>query len=447
MPTFHSRAAFADQQLVTSLSDVARRVRRAGRPSGAIRPHWRTFVDRASNALGPGRAVRERWEQARQLIHDNGVSFNVYGDRAAWSGRGRCRRCRCVLAPDEFAALAAGLAQRARLLDRAARRPLRAAARARPKGCCRPSWCSAHPGFLRACARLVAAAAGASCTSTPPIWCARPTGASRVLDRSHAGAVGRGLRAREPHRARRACCPRRSATATSQRLAPFFRTLRDTLAALAPHDRDNPRIVLLTPGPVQRDLLRAGVPGAVPRLHAGRGRRPDGARRPRLPEDAGRPAPGRRDPAPRSTTTSAIRSSCAPTRRWACRACCRRCATGNVAVANALGSGVLQTRGADAVPAALCRALLGEELQLPSVETWWCGEPRVLRARAGQPAPTMVIKPAYPDRARRSRSSATRSTPARARRARRRAMRAAPARSSRRRACRCRPRRCSKAAS
>ena len=35
----------------------------------------------------------------------------------------------------------------------------------------------------------------------------------------------------------------------AQRLALFFRTLRDTLAALAPHGRENPRIVLLTAGP------------------------------------------------------------------------------------------------------------------------------------------------------------------------------------------------------
>ena len=34
-----------------------------------------------------------------------------------------------------------------------------------------------------------------------------------------------------------------------QRLALFFQSLRETLRAIAPHDRDNPRIVLLTPGP------------------------------------------------------------------------------------------------------------------------------------------------------------------------------------------------------
>src|SRR5947208_8796677 len=34
-----------------------------------------------------------------------------------------------------------------------------------------------------------------------------------------------------------------------QRLALFFRTLRETLRSLAPLNRDNPRTVLLTPGP------------------------------------------------------------------------------------------------------------------------------------------------------------------------------------------------------
>ena len=35
-----------------------------------------------------------------------------------------------------------------------------------------------------------------------------------------------------------------------QRLGAFFRAQRDGLLALAPPDRDNPRIVLLTPGPL-----------------------------------------------------------------------------------------------------------------------------------------------------------------------------------------------------
>ena len=45
---------------------------------GAVRPHWQV-LDRALRAFGPGEMWR-RWEQARQLIRQHGVTFNVYGD-------------------------------------------------------------------------------------------------------------------------------------------------------------------------------------------------------------------------------------------------------------------------------------------------------------------------------------------------------------------------------
>src|SRR3954453_6314167 len=43
-----------------------------------IRPAWREFAH-SFDALGRDELAR-RWEQARHAIHDNGVSFNVYGD-------------------------------------------------------------------------------------------------------------------------------------------------------------------------------------------------------------------------------------------------------------------------------------------------------------------------------------------------------------------------------
>jgi uncharacterized alpha-E superfamily protein len=47
---------------------------------------------------------------------------------------------------------------------------------------------------------------------------------------------------------------------------------------------------------------------------------------------------------------------------------------GNVAIANALGSGVIESPAFLAFLPSLCRHLLGEELKLPSVATWWCGQ-------------------------------------------------------------------------
>jgi uncharacterized circularly permuted ATP-grasp superfamily protein len=47
---------------------------------------------------------------------------------------------------------------------------------------------------------------------------------------------------------------------------------------------------------------------------------------------------------------------------------------GRVAIANALGSGLLSSGALMGFLPAICRKLLGEELAMPSVGTWWCGE-------------------------------------------------------------------------
>ncbi|HYN79554.1 MAG TPA: circularly permuted type 2 ATP-grasp protein, partial [Lamprocystis sp. (in: g-proteobacteria)] len=48
----------------------------------------------------------------------------------------------------------------------------------------------------------------------------------------------------------------------------------------------------------------------------------------------------------------------------------------NLVVANALGSGVLEHPGLMAFLPAVCRHLMGEDLHLQDIPTWWCGEPQ-----------------------------------------------------------------------
>ena len=50
---------------------------------------------------------------------------------------------------------------------------------------------------------------------------------------------------------------------------------------------------------------------------------------------------------------------------------------GNVTVANALGSGLAETKAMLAFLPNLCRRLLGEDLKIPSTSTWWCGDEQV----------------------------------------------------------------------
>ncbi len=51
---------------------------------------------------------------------------------------------------------------------------------------------------------------------------------------------------------------------------------------------------------------------------------------------------------------------------------------GRVAIANPLGAGILESPGLMAFLPRLSRHLLGQELRLPSIATWWCGQQREL---------------------------------------------------------------------
>jgi uncharacterized circularly permuted ATP-grasp superfamily protein len=68
---------------------------------------------------------------------------------------------------------------------------------------------------------------------------------------------------------------------------------------------------------------------------------------------------------------------------------------GRVLVANALGSGVLESPGLLGFLPKINQYLFGEELMLPSIATWWCGEAPVL-AQALEKLPELLIKPAFP---------------------------------------------------
>ena len=67
-------------------------------------------------------------------------------------------------------------------------------------------------------------------------------------------------------------------------------------------------------------------------------------------------------------------------------------------VANALGSGVIETAAIMPFLPGLARRLLGEELKLPSVATWWCGEKYALDWVLDH-LDSVVVKPAFPSRA------------------------------------------------
>jgi uncharacterized circularly permuted ATP-grasp superfamily protein/uncharacterized alpha-E superfamily protein len=356
---------------------------------GAVREHWRV-LDGALKAFGPGEMWR-RWEQARQLIRQHGVTFNVYGDPRGLERPWPLDPVPVVLAPGEFAKLAEGLAQRATLLDRLLG-DLYGPRRTLAEGILPPEVVYAHPNLLRACAGL-----------TPPggrflhFYAAdlarTPDGTLRVLaDRTQAPA-GAGY-ALENRIVLGRVLPEAFRDSNTQRLAMFFRTLRETLAGLAPHGIPNPRIVLLTAGPHNATYFEQAflaqylgyplVEGGDLTVRDGRvylktlgGLHPVDVILRRLRDDYCDPLELRGD------SLLGV-----PGLLQAAR-------DGTIAIANAIGTGVLQTPALIPFLPGLCRSLLGEELKLTSVETWWCGEPDILEYVLDH-LEEMVVKPTYP---------------------------------------------------
>ena len=356
---------------------------------GTPRPHWEPLFD-SLRELGPPELVR-RWHEAKQLIRENGVTYNVYGDPHGTARPWQLDPIPLLIPKAEAAALEAGLGQRARLLELVLD-DLYGPQRLLKEGLVPAELVYANPGFLR------------------PVHGVRVPGGRHL--HLYAANLGRGSdgrwlvlgdRTQAPSGAGYALENRIVITRTLpeafrdcrvQRLAPFFQALRDTLRSLAPRNKENPRVVLLTPGPynetyfehayLARYLGYTLVEGGDLTVRDNRvylkvlgGLQPVEVIFRRLDDDFCDPLELRPD------SFLGV-----PGLVHAAR-------SGNVAVANALGTGVLETPALAAFLPSLCRQLLGEELKLESAPSLWCGDPASLR-QALDRLPDLVVKPTFP---------------------------------------------------
>lgn len=358
-------------------------------PAGATRPHWSGFFDSVRELGSP--ELARRWGEAKDLIRENGVTYNVYGDPDGISRPWQLDPIPLLLSTVESKFLERSLVQRARLLELILA-DLYGPQRLLKDRFLPPELVYPNPGFLRSLhdvrvpggryLHLYAANLGRG-----------SDGRWRVIgDRTQAPS-GAGY-ALENRIVMTRTLPEAFADCRVHRLAHFFQTFRDTLRSLAPRNKDNPRVVLLTPGPynetyfehayLARYLGYTLVEGGDLTVRDNRvflkvlgGLQPVEVIFRRLDDDFCDPLELRPDsflgvPG----LVHAVRS-------------------GNVAVANALGTGLLETPALAAFLPRLSRALLGEDLLLESVATWWCGEPDSLRYVLDNLA-NLVIKPAFP---------------------------------------------------
>ena len=83
--------------------------------SGQVRPHWRALNDSIA-AIGPA-GLGSRWQEGRRLIHDNGVTYNVYGDPRSTDRPWPVDPLPLVIEPAEWAGIEDAIRQRATLLN------------------------------------------------------------------------------------------------------------------------------------------------------------------------------------------------------------------------------------------------------------------------------------------------------------------------------------------
>jgi uncharacterized circularly permuted ATP-grasp superfamily protein/uncharacterized alpha-E superfamily protein len=356
---------------------------------GSLRPYWQPFLSMLDE-LGP-RELGKRWEQARRFIHDNGVSHNVYGDPNGLDRPWSLDLIPLLIPSMQWERLSRGLIQRAQLLDRLLA-DLYGPAETVLEGLLPPELLWANLGFLRSCHGSIAPAGRWLHLYAADIV-RRADGEFQVLSDRTQAPSGAGYSLEN-----RLVLSRTLASefrhCNVERLASFFSALRTTLTSLAPGNYDNPHIVLLTPGPynetyfehsylarylgyplVQGNDLTVRDGNVYVKALEGL-RRVDVILR-RVDDDYCDPL--EMHPGSRLGVPGLLQ-------------CVRM---GKVAVANALGTGILQAAGFLPFLPVLCRRLLGEELRLPSVQSWWCGHPDSLRYVLDHLS-DLVIKSAYP---------------------------------------------------
>jgi len=358
----HSAGVFGDYRLASSAYDEM--IGAGGTP----RAHWRKFVH-SFGRLGRDE-LAARWENGRRIIREHGVTYNVYGDPQGMDRPWELDMVPLLIPPDEWRHLEAGLQQRARLFN-AILTDLYGPQRLLRDGVLPPSLVFANPAFLRPF-HGIQVPGGIYLHLHATDLARSPDGQWWVLaDRTQAPS-GMGY-ALENRIVLSRILPDEFRDCDVQRLASFFRVERDTLRNLAPVNRDNPHIVLLTPGPhnetyfehayLARYLGFTLVEGGDLTVRDRRvfiktleGLQPVDVILRRVDDTFCDPLELRSD------SFLGVAGLVEAAR------------AGHVTIANALGSGLIESPAFMAFLPGLCRQLLGEELKLPSVATWWCGQ-------------------------------------------------------------------------
>jgi uncharacterized circularly permuted ATP-grasp superfamily protein/uncharacterized alpha-E superfamily protein len=357
---------------------------------GNPRPNWQTFFQSFSK-LGSDEIINRNQDMLR-LLKENGVTYNIYDDPTGLNRPWKLDLIPFLINKEEWQKIESGLIQRARLLDLILK-DIYGDQELIKLGLLPMELVYNHAGFLRQCRgirqpgkhNLIFYAADIARSADGQIWI--------VNDRTQAPS-GSGY-ALENRMAMARILPEFFNGLKVRRLSTYFNALRNALTEVAPGKNPNPRIVILTPGPsnetyfehsylasflgytlvqgndlmVKDNYVWLKTLSGLEKVDVILRRVDDVYCDPlELREDSQLGVPG---------LLQVLRS-------------------GNVSIANPLGSSVLENPGLMPFLNNIAKHLLGEELIMPTIASWWCGQPEQLDY-VMENMQSLVIKKIYKD--------------------------------------------------
>ena len=366
---------------------------------GQVRPHWQAMLDFLSESSPE--VMRHRVNTVQRQVRENGVTYNVYADPQGTDRPWALDVVPMILPPEEWAGIEAAVIQRATLMNRILT-DVYGPQQLLADGHLPASLIHGHAGFLRPC-HGISHLGGVALHHYAVDLARSPDGRWWVLNDRTQAPSGTGY-ALENRMVIARTFPELFRDLKVQRLAGFFAAWRESLAhwgrqclpyqgqVLSEHER--PLIVLLTPGPYnetyyeQAYLARyLGFPlvqgsdltvrdgfvwlktlSGLQRVHVIMRR---------LDDDYCDPLELRPDSA------LGVAGLTEAARR------------GTVLITNSLGSNLMESGALLGFLPKLCQHILGERLKMPSVATWWCGEPAALEDVISH-LDKVVVKPSFP---------------------------------------------------
>jgi len=341
--------------------------------NGNIHNHWKEFFE-AYKDLG-NKEFTNRNQYLQKLLRENGVTYNVYGDPSGQSRIWHLDPIPFLISQNEWQRVESGLKQRAHLLDLIFK-DIYGENKLIKNGLLPAELIYNHAGYLRECAGipfknkhgLILYSADVARSPDGNIW---------VLNDRTQAPSGSGY-SQENRTAMSQIFPEFFNKVKIKRLSSYFTTLRNTLNSIAPPSTKHPRVVLLTPGPRNETYFEHSYLSSHLGISLVQGqdlmvkdnfvwiRTIEGLEKVdviirrvddiycdplELKEDSQLGIPG---------LLQVIRA-------------------GNVSLANPLGCSILENPGLLPFLQNISHYFTGEDLILPTLASWWCGQPRELK--------------------------------------------------------------------